>query len=167
MIKKNDNKLEFKDIYNEKQLVVGNSHPKAKEKFASMDANYKFQHNRMGYLTISRFGKFATMGITLGECSDFNDTNTIFGEVEEGLESLEKFIYRANEFHDGTTLLKWSDMELVNNPFEEVCKIRRREIILGLTAKQEKKNKEKQDEKKKDEYIKHKSSMLNTLLKYN
>lgn len=167
MVKKNDNKIEFKDIYNKKQLVIGNSHAKAKDKFGSMDGNFKYQHNKAGYLTISRFGKVATMGITLDACMEYNDTNTIFGEIEQGIDHIEKFIRKSIEYHDGTTLFKCTDMQLMNNPFEEVCKIRRREIVLGITAKEEKQQEKKEKAKKKDEYIKHNSDMLQQLLKYN
>ena len=148
-------------------MIVGNSHPKGADKLTSMDANFKYQHNNMGYLTISRFGKFATMGITLGPCPEFNDTNTIFGEVEAGMDIFDKFVYKGIEFHDGSTLCKFSDMKILNNPFEEVCKIKRRELILGLTAKEEKKKKQEEKEKRKDDYVRHKSAMLDELLKYN
>jgi hypothetical protein len=127
---------------------------------------FHLEINIKGLLTVSRFGKFATCGVTLGSCQEYNDTNTIFGEIVSSLEILDLFVYKTFHYHDGSALLKIGEMEILNNPFEMVCKKIRRELVLGISEKEEKAKKKKEAYKKKSsgEYVKHKSKILDQLL---
>ena len=121
---------------------------------------------KIGLLTISRFGKFATCGVTLGACQEYNDTNTIFGEVVSSLDVLDPFVYKTFHYHNGSALFRIGEMQIINNPFESVCKKIRRELVLGISEKEEKakKKKEKFRQKQSGEYVKHKSDILDQIL---
>ena len=104
------------------------------------------------------------MGITLGACTEYNDTNTIFGEITSDIDILDIFIYKTYHYHDGTTLLKCTNMEILVDPFETVCKKLRREVVLGLTEKEEQHLKTRKKQREKDQYVKHESEILKKIL---
>ena len=102
--------------------------------------------------------------MTLGPCLEFNETNLILGEITSSLDILDPFIYDQKSYHDGSSLLKCSKMEVIQDPFEIICAKLRREIALGKTEKEEKRDNRLKQERKKEEYVRHKSDLLTQLL---
>ena len=86
----------------------------------------------------------------MGACPEYNETNTIFGEVVSSMETLDAFVYKTFHYHDGSALFKLEEMKLINNPFELVCNKIRRELVTGLSEKDENAERKKDAYKKKN-----------------
>lgn len=82
------------------------------------------------------------------------------------LDVLDPFVYKTFHYHDGSPLLRLGEMELVNDPFEMVCRKIRRELVLGVSEKEEKARlkREKYRQKKGGDYVRHSSSLLDRML---